>query len=47
MASKFVDVPEDAWYYDYVMAAAKAGIVNGKKTADSIPKALCPAVISH
>ena len=26
VASTFVDVPEDAWYYDYVMEAAKAGI---------------------
>ena len=38
VASKFVDVPEDAWYYDYVMAAAKAGIVNGKENSRFDPE---------
>ena len=30
VSAQFTDVKEGAWYYDYVMQAAAAGIVNGK-----------------
>ena len=46
----FVDVAEDAWYYDYIMTAAEAGLVNGMennqfKPEDNMTRAMLVTVL--
>ena len=37
-AAEFEDVPEGAWYYDYVYAAVDAGLINGMSAAVFSPE---------